>query len=209
MSNLSVQAYSALRKAILERQYTAGAALSEKQLADAFGMSRTPVRQALQELVSEGFVEFVPSRGYFIPRLTPADIRELFELRESLEGFATRSAALRASEAEIQELELLYQRYHSAQHLDAWVDLGTRFHNRIISLSGNSRLMGILDSLKAQISLTRHSVLSDSGERREEALADHRAILDAIRQRDADQAELQARAHVRRSYEVLLRNFHL
>ncbi len=207
--SLGLQASVQIREALLRGEYQPGQALAETSLAESLAMSRTPIRQALQELARDGFVEFIPHRGYFVPRLSLDDIRELFELRESLEGYATRCAALRITKTETERLEELYQLYERAEAVEDWVELGTEFHNMIISLSANARMVAILDSLKAQISMTRHTVLRNVDERRNGALQEHRAILDAIKQRDADNAELQARVHVRRSYEAMLQGSYL
>jgi DNA-binding GntR family transcriptional regulator len=207
-NGLAAQAYQQMREAILEGEHPPGAVLFESHLAEKLGMSRTPIREALQVLARDGFVEIVPNRGYFVPRMSLADIRELYELRESLEGFATRCATLRATDSEIEELVHLFEKYERAQTWKASVQIGTEFHNKIISLACNKRLTTFLDSLKAQISMTRQTQLRDVKGRREESVLEHRAILDAIKQRDPDAAEKHARAHVRLSYEATIRGFH-
>jgi DNA-binding GntR family transcriptional regulator len=209
VNGLAGQAYGRLRQAILSGDYAPGAALFENQLAEKLGMSRTPVREALQTLSRDGFVEIVPNRGYFIPRLSVDDVRELYELRENLEGLAARCAALRATDADIDELDHLFQQYESAAHWEAWVRLGTEFHEKLVALANNKRLAGMLDSLQAQISMTRQSALRHVKGRRDEAVREHRAILDAMRRRDPDEAERQTRAHVRLSHEATLRSLHL
>lgn len=205
---LSAQAYRQVRASILGGERAPGEVLFETHLADELGMSRTPVREALQLLAREGFVEIIPNRGYLVPRLSISDVRELFELRESLEGLATRCAAIRVNGAEIAELEQLFQRYQRAEDWEAWVRIGTEFHNRILSIAGNSRLTAILGSLNAQIGLTRLTQLRDVRGRRDESVLEHRAILKAIQQRNPDAAERRARAHVRRSSDATLQVFH-
>lgn len=202
---LTTQAYQRVRDAILRGEHAPGGVLFETHLAGELGMSRTPVREALQLLAREGFVEIVANRGYFVPRLSMSDLRELYELREVLEGFAARCATLRATDAEIDDLEQLMRRYARAPAWEAWARIGTEFHNRIVSLGSNQRLGSLLDSLKGQISLTRETQLREVRGRRDESVLEHRAILDAIRKRDPDEAERQARAHVRVSYEAVLR----
>lgn len=204
---LAARAYAQVRDAILEGEHLPGEVLFETHLAGRLGMSRTPVREALQLLAREGFVEIIRNRGYLVSRLSIEDVRELFELRECLEGLATRSAALRVSDRQIAELQDIYQRYARAQRWDAWLRIGTEFHDRILALAGNARLAGILGALNAQIGLTRLTQLRDVRGRRAEALVEHRAILDAICARDAEGAERYARAHVRRSSEATLRAF--
>jgi DNA-binding GntR family transcriptional regulator len=205
---LSAQAYQQVRAAILGGEHSPGEVLFETHLAEKLGMSRTPVREALQVLARDGCVEIIPNRGYLVPRLSMSDVRELFELRESLEGLATRCAAIRVTSAEIAELEQLYDRFERTHDWEASLRIGTEFHNRILSLAGNSRLSNILGALNAQISLTRLTQLRDVRGRRDESVLEHRAILKAIQQRDPAAAERHARAHVRRSSEATLHAFY-
>lgn len=207
-NSLATQAYQQVRKSILRGKLNPGEALSENRLAEELGMSRTPVREALQILARDGIVEMVPTRGYFVPRWSMDDVRELFELRESLEGMACRCAASRATDVEIEEFERLCGEYERAEDWEAWAQTGTEFHNRIFAAARNSRLVNFLESLKSQIILTRQSGLRKVPGRRDEAIQEHRAILNAIKARDPDQAEQQARAHVRLSHEATLRSFH-
>lgn len=208
-NGLSSHAYEQLRAAILRGEFHAGEALFEVRLAEQLGMSRTPVREALQVLARDGFLESTPSRGYSVPRWSIDDVRELFELRETLEAAATRYATLRASATGIAELEQLCVQYEQASEFEAWTLIGTEFHNRIFAMAGNRRISTLLDSLKAQIMLTRRSVLEGVAGRREDSVREHRAILDAFRGRDADAAEHLAREHVRLSYQATLRGFPL
>jgi DNA-binding GntR family transcriptional regulator len=205
---LSAQAYQQVRAAILGGEHSPGEVLFETHLADELGMSRTPVREALQILAREGLVEIIPNRGYLVPRLSMSDVRDLFELRESLEGLATRCAAIRVTNDEIAELEQLHDRYERAQNWEASAPIGNEFHNRILSLAGNARLTAILGPLKAQIGLTRLAQLRDVRGRHDESVVEHRAILKAIQQRDAAAAERHARVHVRRSSEATLQAFY-
>ncbi len=205
---LTTQAYQQVRNAILRGDHPPGEVLLETHLAGELGMSRTPVREALQLLAREGFLEIVANRGYFVPRLSMSDIREFYELREVLEGFATRCAATHAADADIEDLEQLMRHYERAPSWEAWARIGTEFHNRIIALGANRRLSSLLGSLKAQIGLTRETQLREVRGRRDESAVEHRAILDAIRKRDPEEAEREARAHVRLSYEAILQAFH-
>jgi DNA-binding GntR family transcriptional regulator len=207
-NGLASQAYQHMRNAILGGELAPGAVLLENHLAEKLGMSRTPIREALQFLARDGIVESVPSRGYLVPRMSLADLRELYELRESLEGLAARCATLRVSDTDIEALERLYGQYENARDWEASIQLGAEFHSKIISLACNTRLATILDSLKAQITMTRRTQLHAVRGRRDEAVCEHRAILDAIKRRDPDAAEQSARAHVRISYDATLRGFH-
>jgi DNA-binding GntR family transcriptional regulator len=136
------------------------------------------------------------------------DLRELFELRESLEGMAARCAALRATDAEIATLERLCERYEQEKDWQQWAQVGTEFHTALVTAARNERLAAILDSLKAQIVHSRRSALRGDEERRDAAIREHRAILDAVKARDGAAAEAHARDHVRRSYDATLSSYH-
>jgi DNA-binding GntR family transcriptional regulator len=206
-SGLAAHAYERMRGAILRGEIAPGDAVVENRMAELLGMSRTPLREALQMLARDGFLATLPTKGYMVARRSLEDLRELFELRESLEGLATRCTAARATDAEVEELSGICHRYEAATEAADWVKTGTEFHGRILVLSRNARLITFLDSLKAQIVLERQTQLSGVDARRGEAVREHRAIFEAIRARDGDAAEREARSHVRTSYEVTLRGF--
>ena len=201
-TGLAAQAYAQIRASLLEGEFAPGDAVSENQLTERFGMSRTPIREALQALAAEGLLETVPARGWFVPRRSVSDLHEMFELREALEGMAARGAAQRATEAENVALTALCDAYERADDWREWAAKGTEFHTRIALAARNARLSAALDQLKAQIVLARRSELRASRGRGDEAAREHRAILAAIAARDADAAERHARAHVRRSHEA-------
>jgi DNA-binding GntR family transcriptional regulator len=208
-NGLATKAYRKMREAILSGKHSPGEALYEVHLAERLGMSRTPVREALQVLAREGFIDSMPGRGFLIPRWSLQDVRELYELRESLEGFATACAAKNVTQAEIEEIEGIHAAYIETSDWEELVQLGDQFHNRIVEIGRNNRLTKILDSLKAQISMTRVSQLRDLKGRRDESTREHRTILDAIVARDFDLAERNARHHIRSSYESTLLAFRL
>lgn len=204
---LTERAHDELREAIVSGDIAPGEALFEVQLGERLGMSRTPVREALKMLAREGLVEALPSRGYRVPQPSIRDLRELFELRETLEGMAARYAALRATEEQLAQLQRLCDRYEREKAWDAWTLIGSRFHDLIVEAAGNQRLRAQLDSFNSQIEMTRRSALRADGGRRQAAIGQHRAIFEAIRARDPDRAQRLACEHVRHSYEATLRPF--
>jgi DNA-binding GntR family transcriptional regulator len=202
--DLATHAYQQMRAAIIHGEFAPGTPLFEVHLASQMGMSRTPVREALKVLARDGFVQVVPSRGYIVPHRSMDDLRELFELRESLEGTAARCAAQRATDAELAELERLCKRYENEQDWELWAQIGTDFHNLLVAAARNGRLASILDSLNGQIVHSRRSALRSDAQRRDAAIREHRAILNAVKARNAADAEMLAREHVRLSYEATL-----
>lgn len=204
-SGLTPRAYSQLREEIVQGLLQQGEALYEIHLAERLGMSRTPIREAMKLLTRDGYLEELPSRGYAVPRRSLDDLREFFELREVLEASATRYAALRATPAEIAELERLCNRYEREKDDAKWVQLGHDFHSVLIKAANNSRLQTMLDSLNAQIVISRRTVAKADPVRRQAAVRDHRAIFEAVKARDEVRAQALGAEHVRRSYETTLR----
>lgn len=202
--SLTSRAYELLRAAIERAELAAGEPLYEVHVAEQLGMSRTPVREALQLLAREGFVEQLPSRGFVVPRRSLDDMREFFELRETLEAAATRYAARRATASEIERMAELCDLYEREPGWEKWNRIGTEFHNVIIDAARNSRLTAFLGALNAQILLSRRSATGGDPQRKKLAIADHRAIFEAIKARDEERAGSLAAAHVRRTYEVTL-----
>lgn len=201
---LAAGVYQRVRASLVEGHFEPGQALFEVKLAAEMGVSRTPVREALRVLASDGFLEIVPSRGYIVPRHSVNDARELFELRESLEGMASRYAALRATPAEIASLEHLCIRYEHETDWRQWAQVGSEFHSLLVSAARNARLKTILDSLKEQIIQLRRSLLRDDDARRDIAIREHRLILDCVKARDEIGAEARAREHVRHSHRAAM-----
>ena len=206
-AGLTALAYAQLRDEIVDGKLLPGEPLYEIHLATRLGMSRTPIREALKLLAPDGYVELLPSRGYTVPKRSHDELREFFELRAILESGASRHAALRATDAEIAQMEKLCQRYESEKNDEKWTQLGHDFHNLIIEAARNSRLKNMLHSLNAQIVISRRTVARADAVRRAAAIRDHRAILDAIKSRNDVLAESLAAAHVLRSYETTLRSY--
>ncbi|MEQ1518947.1 MAG: GntR family transcriptional regulator [Usitatibacteraceae bacterium] len=206
-AGLTALAYAQLRDEIVDGKLLPGEPLYEIHLATRLGMSRTPIREALKLLAQDGYVELLPSRGYTVPKRSHDDLREFFELRAILEAGASRHAALRATDAEIAQLEKLCQRYETEKNDEKWTQLGHDFHSLIIEAARTSRLKNMLHSLNAQIVISRRTVARADAVRRATAIRDHRAILDAIKTRNDVLAESLAAAHVLRSYETTLRSY--
>jgi DNA-binding GntR family transcriptional regulator len=207
LPGLSRKAYTQLKKSIVEGQLAEGEVLFEVHLADKFGMSRTPIREVLKALAFEGLVEELPGRGYAVPRRSIDDLREFYELREILESSATRLAAQKATDSEIAELERIHELYKSELNLERWNSLGSDFHDAITKASRNQRLASILDSLNAQIKLSRRPMIQATKEWREIAINDHQRILDAIRHRNEPLAQSAAAEHIRHSYVAMLKAY--
>jgi len=192
--------YSALRERIASHELAPGARLHETELAASLSVSRTPLREALRMLLAEGLVDQLPTGGMVVAPLDPADMRELYVVRAALEGVVAREAAERRTDDDIVELGgLIDQMCLLLEYPSEVLRLGQRFHGRLLEISGNRRCDQLLRQLRGH--LARYQTITASVDpRRHEALAEHRGIVDAVRDRDADAAEALMRAHVMAAY---------
>lgn len=197
-------AHRQIRAAILRGLRRPGDRLSIPALAAELGVSRSPVREAVQQLVREGLAAEEPHRGAVVARVDAEKLRGVYAVREVLEGLAARDAAEVATPADLDELEQLVAEHREAidrGDMAAHVDLDMRFHRTTRLLSGNDVLVGFLDQIQGQIQLAMLTTSVRAGA--EHALHDHEHILAAIRFGDADAAEAAARSHVTRLRQTL------
>lgn len=191
--------YQRLRDAILHGHYRPNQRLVELDLADELQASRTPVREALQRLGSEGLIVRV-RRGWAVREFSKAEIREVYEVRLALEGYAARLAAERASDRELDEIGTLIDEQLRAQAADViprdlLVQVNDRFHESIVEASGNARLVeSIRRSRTYYFNYRLASLYTD--EQAVSSLDEHVAIAAAVRQRAGDKAELLTREHI-------------
>lgn len=190
--------FEAVREAIIEGKLKPGERLMEAQLAQELGVSRTPVREAIRKLEHEGFVLMIPRKGAYVSDLSLKEITSVFEVRRALEGLAAELAAERATPEEIELLER--QLVELAECVDTdqpdrYVELDTEFHATVYRLSRNERLGQILNLLREQIQRFRTRTLA-SRQRRREALEEHRALVEALAARDAEEARRAAQEHI-------------
>lgn len=191
--------YDSLRDAIWEGRFAHGERIREEEIANVLGVSRTPVREALQRLQQRGLLVIGPGRGLMVAQLSKQQVFELYAMREILEGSAARFAARHANEAEI---EILYrlQRELAASNGDALnlVKLNRRFHQAIYEAAHNQYLLETLDTLNDSLALL-HSTTFRAPSRRTETDEEHRRIVEAIEKRDSEAAERVAREHIRQA----------
>ncbi len=203
-------AYWTIRDAIRSGVIAPGERLIELDLAAALEMSRTPIREALHRLEVERLVENAPRRGLIVPVITIDDLVEIFEIREVLEGLAARRAAQRMSDAERQALEATVVQMEQAQATDDLTSLSAasaQFHRLLRSGSKHARLPALIALLNdSQRPLLAHEM---APERAGAAIAEHRAIMEAIVSNDAPLAERLAREHARHALHAQIIARHL
>jgi DNA-binding GntR family transcriptional regulator len=208
-SSLSSMAYRELRRAILSGRLAPGSHVTVRPLCEEFGLSATPVKAALTALEREGFLVLHPHRGFFVPEVDRDDMRELYELREVLDGIAARRvAALASRDALVARLTSLVAEQRTevtAGNLSGYGDLDVLFHQEILVAAGNGRLQQVAENMIGQLRLGRATSARVPG-RPSAALVEHEEIVAAIAAGQHHQAERLARRHVRKSATALDRH---
>jgi DNA-binding GntR family transcriptional regulator len=192
--------YESLLDGIWEGRFAHGERLREEEIGTALGVSRTPVREALQRLQQRGLLTFGLGRGLVVAQLSKSQVLELYAMREILEGSAARFAAQHAHSTEIDLLYILQADLAKAGSDDpiTLTKLNRRFHQAICEAAHNKYLLQALDSLNDSLALL-HSNTFRIPTRRIETDAEHRSIVEAIHRRDPDEAEANARNHIRQA----------
>jgi DNA-binding GntR family transcriptional regulator len=191
--------YASLRDAIWEGRFTRGERIPEEEIARSLGVSRTPVREALQRLQERGMLTVGAGRSLVVAELSKQQVLELYAMREILEGSAARFAAQHANEAEIDILHRLLDEFD--KHRDdprLLVSLNRRFHGAVCEAAHNRYLIQTLDGMHDALALL-HSNTFRVPNRTSESDAEHRRIVLAIERRNPDAAETAARDHVRQA----------
>lgn len=212
VGTLSEQVFRALQASIVEGQLLPGSKISEPELARVYGISRGPLREALHRLEGQRLLVRIPHVGARVVSLTPAELLELYEVRESLEGMACRLAAQRMSESAIDELREVLAAHERDESFQAGINYVQQegdfdFHYRIIQGSGNKTLMKLLcDELYHLVRMYRIR-FSATPNRPQQAFTEHYRILDAIANRDGELAELLMRRHIAKSRRNIERHY--
>lgn len=187
-----------IRHLILSGQFETGQKLVEEELAEQFGVSRTPVREAIRKLEIEGLVQYQPRRGVIVTGFSTEDVDEIYAAREVLEGLAARLAAERGTDTEIAELGRRLEqmnRASSAGDFQRSARIHTRFDDLLYRMGRNHRLFGMLSQFSEYIEHCKLVSLERPG-RADEIRAEHGAMFNAIAARDPEAAERVARLHV-------------
>ena len=173
-----------LRQRIFGRELEPGAWIDEMKLAEEFGISRTPLREALKVLATEGLVTMKVRRGAYVTEVSDQDLTDVYHLLSLLESDAAGVVAERASDAQIKELQALHDRLEAAAgDREKFFLLNERFHMRLLELAGNRWRDQMVADLRKVMKLNRHNSLLKSG-RVGESLKEHRAIMKALARRD-------------------------
>ena len=194
------KAYAALRKVIVRSDiYRSRTAirLDERQLAQEFGISRTPVREAMAQLEREGFVRTVPRRGIYVVRKTKQEVIEMITAWAALESMAARLITETATDEEIAGLRRMFAAYEGDKlhaRLDEYSEVNIRFHQTIIEMSGNSVLIQLAENLFTHMRMIRGQTIGEE-DRADRSIHDHMNIIRALEARDTERAEDLVRQH--------------
>jgi len=196
-----------LRARIFSHELAPGSWLDEQAIAAALGISRTPLREALKVLASEGLVRLEPRRGCYVAELTEQDLDDIFPVIALLEGRCAWEAARRAAGADLAELAAIHkdlERHAAANDPDRFFEANQAFHAAVQRIAGNRFLTQMIADARKVLRLTRRDSLRLDGRLRQ-SLAEHRAILSALQQRDADKAARLMHDHLLSGRDALAR----
>lgn len=201
MSSAADQAYEFIRSAIMSGDMIAGDRIKEEVVAETIGVSRTPIRQAMQKLAGQGFIQVSHYQGARVTDWSATDLREITELRAVLEGFGAGTAAKKITADDLAELNALASDMEAAagratqadlEHITA---LNSRFHMKIIEASGNTRLGEVIGNLAHPLLMQRRFT-AFSKPRLRRSMDHHREIIDALAAGDSDWATAIMRSHI-------------
>ena len=194
-----------LRQRIFAHELTPGDWIDEQKLAEQYGISRTPLREALKVLASEGLVDLKPRRGCYVTEVSHQDIDDIFPLMAMLEGRCAFVAVQLAKPADIEDLKAIHEKLELAAkegRIDAFFEANQEFHRRIQELTNNRWLLSVIQDLRKVLKLSRLHSLSLEG-RLQQSLEEHRTIMAAFEAGDAEKAEKSMHDHLLYGREAL------
>jgi DNA-binding GntR family transcriptional regulator len=187
-----------LRQRIFSHELPPGTWVDEQALAEHYGISRTPLREALKVLASEGLVTLKPRRGCYVTEISERDLDEVFTVMSMLEGECARASATKASAADLDRLRAIHadlENAAAAGDIDGFFEANQAFHLALHEIADNRWLLQVIEDLRKVIKLSRHHSLFSEG-RLVQSLTEHRDILQALLARDGGGAEALMRSHI-------------
>jgi DNA-binding GntR family transcriptional regulator len=203
---LPQRAYHIVRLAIRDLILPPGKMILEREMAEALQMSRTPVREALVRLETEGMVRLIPRRGFIVEPIEREDLKQIYEIVETIDGLAARLATARVGELEIGLLESLIEQQEEAleqKNLKKWAVLDDQFHHLIIDYAKNKRLRAVIDShsdqlYRARLFTINHRPLPFH------SIVEHKAIISCMKAKDSNAASVLMQSHRNRARNEIL-----
>ncbi|MES0199878.1 GntR family transcriptional regulator [Mesorhizobium sp. M0011] len=198
------QVANVLREAIANGTIKAGTSLRQDELAEHFGFSRMPIRDALRQLEAEGIVSIHPTKGAHVARMDGAEISEIYAIRELLECEALRLSLPDLAGAKLDEAEQVLDQIDAERNVGRWGGLNRAFHLALYDACGNHRLLGLIEAHHNAADRYVRILLSNL-DYRSRSQTEHRELLAACRRRDGDRAISILRKHLREGSETLVR----
>lgn len=199
------EAANRIRELIEHGGLVAGEKISEKQLCEKFGISRTPLREALKVLTSEGLVEILPNRGARVSRLSLSDVEHTYDVMGALEGLAGETACRHLDDAELARICDLHQKmveHYQRKELQAYFHANQQIHERILLASRNPILLEMYNNLSQRVKRIRYTMEMNE-EFWRKAMNDHEEMIDALRDRDAKRLGDILRGHLSHKLEAV------
>jgi DNA-binding GntR family transcriptional regulator len=199
---LYVEVAELLRERIFAQALAPGSWIDELKLSEEYGISRTPLREALKVLAAEGLVTMKLRRGAYVTEVSERDLREVYHLLALLESDAAAVVAERATEEQLRELQALHQDLEQAAgDREQFFTINEAFHRRLLELADNRWRDQMVNDLRKVMKLNRHHSLLKSG-RLQESLAEHRLLVQALLQRNSQLAAQRMQAHFQSGLEA-------
>jgi len=195
-----------MRQRIFRRELEPGSWIDELKIAEEFGISRTPLREALKVLATEGLVTMKVRRGAYVTEVSQQDLADVYHLLSLLESDAAAVVATQATDAELKELQALHKALEAAAkpgkaNTEEFFTVNERFHMRLLEIANNRWRDQMVADLRKVMKLNRHNSLLKTG-RIAESLAEHQAIMAALLARDAGRTQECMRAHFANGLEA-------
>ena len=187
-----------LRTSIFSHELAPGSWIDEQAIAKEYGISRTPMREAIKILAAEGLITMKMRRGAYVTEVSKSDLNQIFTVLALLEGQACRETALKASEGQLEALDSIHMKLERAaedRDLEQFFAINQSFHDKLQEISNNPWMKRVIDDLRKVLKLQRRDSLSKRG-RLESSLVEHRKILSALLARDADLSEKLMKEHL-------------
>jgi DNA-binding GntR family transcriptional regulator len=203
--SLRQQVYNLLKEHIINKRFATGDILNERKLSEDFGISRTPIREALKSLEHEGWVEYVPYKGAVVKNVEIKDIEDIFLIRNALETLAVELAIKNISDEYVAELTDILNTQKiflssKKQKMADFISLDREFHNKIAELTHSEILISMLKGISDKVKSLGVSALFSFDARFEETTTEHEAILHAIMARDVEEAKKCMKYHIDMTY---------
>lgn len=192
---LYVEVAEQLRQRIFQRELEPGSWIDELKIAEEFGISRTPLREALKVLAAEGLVTMKPRRGSYVTEVSETDLKDVYHLLSLLESDAAGVVAAKATPSQISELQTLHAELEAAvDDAERFFAVNERFHMAVLTVANNRWRNQVVEDLRKVMKLNRHQSLFKTG-RIHDSLQEHRDILRALEQRDSEGARQAMQLH--------------